>query len=156
MLDTQDICSFGWVKNKKRLKYWQYSRPYHADISYLWGRKDNKLRLDFLKDALKYRIGVTRGFSYGQQLDDLLSGVQTDESFDDTVNLRKLLAGRIDLFPGQALIIRPILANRFAEQADELEPKMTINRLNHHFVCNIKSELGKQVIQKINPLLPTI
>jgi polar amino acid transport system substrate-binding protein len=68
MLDTEDICSFGWVKNEERQKRWQYSRPYNADISYLWGRKDNKLKLLSLNDALKYRIGITRGFSYGQQL----------------------------------------------------------------------------------------
>lgn len=156
MLDTQDICSFGWVKNKDRLTRWQYSVPYHADISYLWGRKDNQLNLASLEDATHYRIGVTRGFSYGQQFDDVLRKVETDEGFDDTVNLRKLLGGRIDLFPGQALIIKPILASRFAEQADELEPKLEINRLSHHFVCNIHSELGRQTIRKINPLLPDL
>ncbi len=153
MLDTQDVCSFGWVKNKDRLKRWQYSRPYHADISYLWGRKDNKIDLTTLEDALNYRIGVTRGFSYGQNFDDLLSRIETDESFDDTVNLRKLLAGRIDLFPAQAIIVKPILATRFTAQADLLEPKMEINNLSHHFVCNINSKLGKEIIHKINPLL---
>ena len=156
MLDTQDICSFGWVKNQERQKRWQYSRPYHADISYLWGRKDNPIKLNSVEDALKYSIGVTRGFSYGQEFDDLLTKASIDESFDDTVNLRKLLAGRIDLFPGQALIIRPILASRFTDQADQLEPKIVINNLSHHFVCNIDSQLGKEVIQKINPLLPNV
>lgn len=156
MLDTQDICSFGWVKNEDRQTRWQYSVPYHADTSYLWGRKDNPLNLASLEDATNYRIGVTRGFSYGQQFDDVLLKVETDEGFDDAINLRKLLGGRIDLFPGQALIIEPILASRFAEQADEVEPKLEINRLSHHFVCNINSELGKHTIQKLNPLLPDL
>ncbi|GAB5379977.1 MAG: hypothetical protein Alis3KO_15200 [Aliiglaciecola sp.] len=156
MLDDGEVCSFGWVKNTERLKRWHFSRPYHADVSYLWGRRDNPIQLLELKDALKYRIGVTRGFSYGQKLDALLSTVETDEGFDDTVNLRKLLAGRIDLFPGQALIVEPILTNRFSDQANELEPKITINTLSHHFVCNINDEHGKEVIKAINPLLPNL
>ena len=156
MLDTEDICSFGWVKNAERQKRWQYSRPYHADVSYLWGRKDNPLKLKTLRDALSYRIGVTRGFSYGQMFDNLLGSIETDEGFDDIVNLRKLLAGRIDLFPAQAIIVEPILEARFADQAHELEPKLKINNLSHYFVCNINSKLGKEVIQKINPQLPHV
>ena len=156
MLDTQDVCSFGWVKNEERQEQWQYSLPYHADISYLWGRKDVEIKLNTLEDALNYRIGVTRGFSYGQQLDDLISRIETDESFDDTVNLRKLLAKRIDLFPAQGIITNHILTNRFADRVDQLEPKFEINRLSHHFVCNIRSQLGREVIQKINPFFPNI
>lgn len=156
MLDTEEICSFGWVKNKERQKLWQYSHPYNADISYLWGRKDNKLKLLSLDDALQHRIGVTRGFSYGQHFDELLNSIETDESFDDASNLRKLIAGRIDLFPGQAIIIEPILVSQFSEQAHELETKIEINNLKHHFVCNAQSQLGKETIQKLNPFLPKI
>lgn len=156
MLNTEDICSFGWIKNRQRLEAWQYSRPYHSDITYLWGRKDNRLSLHTIEDALKYRIGVTRGYSYGQLFDELLAKAETNKSLDDTVNLRLLLAGRIDLFPGQVLLIEPLLAAHFPKQADELEPKLEVNRLKHHFVCNKDSELGRQVIHKINRFLPAV
>lgn len=155
LLNTADVCSFGWVKNNSRMSRWYYSKPYHSDVSYLWGRKDNPIKLDTLADAGRYRIGVTRGFSYGQNFDDLMAKIEVDEGPDDTVNLKKLLAGRIDFFPGQGLIIRPILRSRFATRLDELEPKMQINILSHHFVCNIKYALGRDAIKKLNVFLPS-
>ena len=156
MLSSEDVCSFGFVKNKERLAKWQYSRPYHTDKTFLWGRKNNRLELNNIQDAAQYRLAVTSGYSYGQEFDEFLSHMETDESLNDTINLRKLLAGRIDLFPGQIKIIKPLMATQFPDQIDELEPKIQINQLNHHFVCNKNSETGKQVIQKINRYLPVI
>lgn len=64
----------------------------------------------------KLRVGITLGYTYGdettQRIEDGVLQVEVAES--DTTNLRKLLAGRIDVFPSNRVITWHLLQTQFS------------------------------------------
>lgn len=156
MLSSENVCSFAWLKNAERLNQWHFSQPYYKDVSFFWGRKDNPITINRIEDVKKYKLGVTRSYSYGEEMDALLKLMHVDESLDDEINVRKLLARRIELFVSQKMVIKQILKKTFPHQVDVLEPKFKIDNVRHHFVCHKNFDLGKRTIERLNMLLPSI
>lgn len=62
-------------------------------------KKVRSLALHSVRNLSKYRIGVVRDYVNSEQLDAAIAAGEqpTDEARDDAQNLRKLVAGRIDL-----------------------------------------------------------
>lgn len=67
--------------------------------------KESKVVFNGDYDNLKpYRVGVVRGFSYGEEFDHV-KGMKKDYSVDTSMLLRKLLAGRDSLAAGNVFVI---------------------------------------------------
>lgn len=112
------------------------------------------LKWDTVRDLHPYRVGVVRNYINSQALDEAIaSGNQAaDEARDDAQNLRKLIAGRIDLAVIDAAVfehlmktdgnLRPHLGHLvFAERA--LETKEL-------FVCFRRDAAGRSAYDLFN------
>ena len=81
--------------------------------------KEVLFEFDKLSDLGKYKIGITTGYSYGEKFDDFLKTAEKDSANSDYSNYRKLMNGRIDIFPGNEIVAKglfrkyPELAGRF-------------------------------------------
>jgi len=91
-----------WADDPARVKEYLLSDPVSEHRELLFHRKDKNIgKWHRLGDLGKYRFGATRSYTYTKEFWDLgKNGVlKIEVSADDESNVRKMLAGRIDIFP---------------------------------------------------------
>ncbi len=121
--------SLGWTPTAERQRDLLFSEPVMPFRMVLFQRAGESYPWQTLADLAPYRFGITAGNYYSDAFSILQQqGVlKVDIAGDDNSNLRKLLAGRIDLFPmeweaGQLLVrnlLRPHQARQLVPQERE-------------------------------------
>lgn len=93
--------SLGWTPNEDRRKDLLFSDPIVPFRMVLFHRLGETYTWSSLSDLTAYRFGITTGNFYSDVFNQLHEkGVlKVEPATDDVTNLRKLVAGRIDLFP---------------------------------------------------------
>ena len=97
------------IKTSERAKYLRYTDSIINVRGLIWAAADREggvINFDRLEDLKDYRIGVTLGYSYGQKLDNLLKTMKVDPAHRDYNNYKKLMAHRIDIFPGNEIVAK--------------------------------------------------
>jgi polar amino acid transport system substrate-binding protein len=93
--------------NAERAEFLLYPEtPLHASEYVFFIRKSDvgKLKFDTLDDLKDHKVGVTRGYSYSDELLKKLDELEnSDEADSDELNFEKLNGGRIDYFPADLL-----------------------------------------------------
>ncbi len=118
-----DASSF-WFDDAERVREFLYSDPVSEHRELLFHRKNLSVpKWSALEDLAAFRFGATRGYTYTRAFWQLAGdGILTvEESADDESNFRKLLAGRIDLFPmdevsGWQMLASPLFPEGTREQ----------------------------------------
>ena len=101
--DGTTHATFLWSHKKEREKDFLYSDKL-VDVSYvLFHLKKTKLEWKTVADLKKFKIGITEGYSYGKEFDQAASeGVLKVSAVPkDLQNFKKLVAGRVDVFPNE-------------------------------------------------------
>lgn len=96
-----DATSF-WFHSSAREKYFLQSQPVmHASTVFFHLKSKSIPNWSKLSDLKSYSIGATRGYTYTQGFWKASKDgeLHVDVANSDTANLKKLLSGRIDLFP---------------------------------------------------------
>ena len=126
-----------WYPSDERAKEFYYSDRIQADKTVFFHLKRN-LFADWntLDDLKGKRIGATSGFTYTAEFWDAAKSKRLDiqEASSDELNFKKLLKGRIDLFPSDPLVGQKILLETFgAEVADSVtfHPKPLVAPTGH-------------------------
>ena len=88
----------GIYKTRERLLKYDYSEALLAEKLLVFVRHDRAFRLAGVDDLAGLRIGVIRGWSYGDEFDAMRAAgrLQAEEVVSDAQNFSKLEAGRID------------------------------------------------------------
>jgi len=93
---------FGWAHTPERDRKLLYSdTSIYTFRMVFFQRRDMQLNWNALSDLSKYQIGATLGDHYSDEFSTLHAQrkLQVQEAAGDLNNMRKLLLGRIDLFP---------------------------------------------------------
>lgn len=106
MVDEGKAASYGWIKTPERLLKWQFSEPICSQRTVLISLASKPVRWKSPSDLLPYRIGWTRGYSYGAEFESWKSKLQVAEVSNDLSGLKVLLLGRIDALPLDTLEAR--------------------------------------------------
>lgn len=88
----------GIYKNKERLRKYDYSEAIFEDQVMIYVLKENEFEYKETDDLEGKKVGVIRGWSYGEEF-DMLKGMEcfcVDEVNYDDVNFTKLIGGRLD------------------------------------------------------------
>ncbi len=122
--------------------YWSYSREREGDFIHVGPvlrdpliflvREDAPIRdWSELEDLSGLRIGVVPGYTYSEELWALgESGVLTlSEATSDEANLKKLLSGRIDIFPTNEVVGWHMIREIFSEE-DQAQFRALMTPLN--------------------------
>ena len=82
---------------------------YRADQPFQWQS------LDDLKDK---KVGITRGYTYSDLLNDYIKTkkIIIEEATNDEANFKKLIAGRIDIFPMEKTVGMAMLNQLFSQE----------------------------------------
>ncbi|MFC7421346.1 substrate-binding periplasmic protein [Iodobacter arcticus] len=101
-----------WVKTPEREQLFILSDPIDVVQYGFFHLKENKItQLDF-SHLNKYKVGVSLGYSYGLAFDTARKKQQfiCDEAPSDEINIRKLIAKRIDLFTADKTLGKYIIS----------------------------------------------
>lgn len=98
-------------------------------------RSEDDFDWDSLAGLGGEKIGLTQDYSYGETLRGAIESglVRADVTTSDLANFKKLLLGRIDLFPMDPVVGEAMIRNQFASQASRLtfHPKPLRNAFYH-------------------------
>lgn len=152
-IDSKNAVSFAFVKNKERLDKWYFSAPIIQAPTIFIKHTNNDIELDSLKDLKKYRIGVSKNYSYGEAFDKLKPTLDIETVNDDLMNMKKIYHRRIDLFPLPLYNAIYYMRENFSrEDRDKFEFVFypTLNDGNMHLVCHKSHPRCLQIIKEFN------
>ncbi|NRF68259.1 amino acid ABC transporter substrate-binding protein [Aquincola sp. S2] len=97
-LDQAELGVGGIYKNSERVQKYDYSAPIFVEKLVLYVRRDKRLVFTGMQDLAGLRIGVIRGWSYGDAFDlaRRAGRVETEEVASDAQNFSKLESKRLD------------------------------------------------------------
>lgn len=139
-------------KNKEREAYMVFTVAYLSDNQSIYYLKGKKFNWKNFKDLKPYTIGLTSGYNYGDKFPKARKklGLKVDESAkSDLTNFKKLIKGRIDIFPCNDTIAKYIFKKNPELKGKFSKAKKPINKLTWHMSFSKKSKISKMV-PKIN------
>jgi polar amino acid transport system substrate-binding protein len=131
-LERSDACVFSTTRTPEREPLFKWIGPIGEADWVLMARADSRLRLNSLDDARGYRIGTYNGDARDHYL--RARGFKVDPAPNDLLNLRKLMAGRIDLWA--ASIRRGSATLTRMGYGDKVVPVLVFNRIRVYLACN--------------------
>ncbi|BES72369.1 transporter substrate-binding domain-containing protein [Marinobacter nanhaiticus D15-8W] len=138
--DGQWDGSAAWSCSRERFREFYFSDallPFDYVFFYRQGRAFNWQTANDLKGL---RIGLTQNYVYGDVIQKVKeSGLaKLEVATSDEINFRKLLAGRIDLFPMDPIVGRDLLARQFSPEQTEslaIHPRV-VHSANLHLLLS--------------------
>ena len=129
--DEKDTCVFSATRTPAREKLFKWVGPLSPDVWTLYAKADSTITAKTLEDAKKYKIGGYQGDSKAIFLKD--KGYTIEEVSNEEQNIKKLEAGRIDLWAGSSLV-SPWLAKNMKIQ---IKPVLSYNEVQMYTACNL-------------------
>lgn len=156
-----DLAS-GASMNDERLQYAHFSIPYRDETMVLMVRKGEASKYDLRKitdiAAIKFELGVVRDYYYGDDhkagLEDPVYKKKVSEVKDDTANLKKLAAKRID-----GILIDKYVGPYLAKQVgiyDQLEVHPVYINSDNIYIMFSKKTVTPVFVESINTAIDTL
>jgi polar amino acid transport system substrate-binding protein len=154
-VNRTDAVSFGWIKNSDRLTRWQYSNPICSLRTVLVTRASYPVVWQNLEQLKGYKLGWSRGYSYGDALDRLRPILDVIEMASEDIALNRLRNGSVDAVPMDVLVARSLMSKIFTpEEAQSLvvdaAPNRTIFKSDVHVVCAQASASCAATLERFN------
>ncbi len=152
-VDKKKNISFGWYYNSERAQKWLFSDEITQSRVVFAVRSDTDFTWNTLEDLKPYKIGITRGYSNGDEFDQFKGQLQIEEASSDEINFKKLLKGRFDLFPIDPLVGTLLLQTRFTpKQRKQIQfiTEKPLASMGVHVVCAKTNDRCLHFIGKFN------
>ncbi len=115
-----------WLESDERREDFFYSDAVVPSTWVFFHLKDAGFDWDSYEDLTDVRIGGTLEYSYGKEFEaaEAAGIIKTRRVPTDETNLKKLLKGRIDVFPGEVMVT-------YAQIRDTFSPEDAVLFTNH-------------------------
>ena len=149
--DMGKVGIIGIYKNEERLKKYDYSDEIYTAKTMIYVLKENDFEYKNIGDLRGKRIGVIRGWSYGEEFDreKTKNYFYVDEVNDDETNFIKLVSGRLD-----CLLIIKESADCFLKDNPEYKSKIIEKEIplliNRTYLIFSKNSNKKELLEKFN------
>ncbi|MDX1367080.1 transporter substrate-binding domain-containing protein [Pseudomonas sp.] len=119
----------GIYKTSRRMALYDYSQPIFEEKLIVFVHRDKAFRFTQVDDLYGKRIGVIRGWSYTEALDEAIrdGSIQVTESSSDKANFKMLASGRLDAVIAIELAGQRIIQQLQMHQVLALAPPLSIN-----------------------------
>lgn len=136
-IDHHRVLSFMWQKSKPQLKKWHYSNAFYAQRKRFFARTDFNKDISRLHDLRGVKIGLTEGFGYGRQIDDIRSKLSVKTVSSDYLLLQSLLNKKVDLIAIDPLVAVYLVNKHYGEKKQQLRFIQTphFNSMPFYLVC---------------------
>ena len=147
--------SSWWYPSEERATEFHYSEPLLVDSTVFFHLKDNPMPdWNSLDDLKGKRIGATAGYTYTPEFWDAAKSGSLDiqEASSDELNFKKLLKGRIDMFPTSDLVGQKLLKERFGPEVAETVTFHHIPLMSSpgHLLFSKKVTNGSELVSTFN------
>ena len=135
----------GCLYSEMRAQKLAYSNELATSETGFFALERSNITYTTLKDLSKYTIGTKINAHYPPNFSSA-THLKTEPVSDYLVNIRKLLAGRIDLFVEKRLIVQSYLAELPQSEADRivaLDPPLAVNKYFNGFSKAVPSAQEK-------------
>ena len=151
---TEWHASVIWTKNSDREDSFYYSDPVLQLEDVLFYMRGKNLEWDNFEDLSKYRIGLTRGYYYGDEIASAEKSkkINIERTTTEVLNFKKLLRGRVDSVVANEDVGYAIIKENFADAARYAfthHPKPT-RIVNYHVIISKKAPGAKEYISALN------
>ena len=133
---TANHCAYTVGRIPEREAKFHWLGPIATVQGTLFGLRDRQLQIRSLEDARKYRIGDLRQGANAIFLES--KGFVIDYANTEDQNLRKLLAGHIDLYPGTPYSAREIV-QRLKIDPQRVQALYVFNQVDLYLACNLQT-----------------
>lgn len=150
-----DIVPNAWM-TAERERFFFFSEPYVENRIVFIRRKGEPFKYDGLESLKGFVVGVIRGYGYEESFLQA-SGFVREEASDFLTNIRKLLAGRIDMTLEDEMVARRLLADGEGEYAERIEfvaEPLVVKKL--YVVCGLSNPRHREIIEAFNRGLRSI
>jgi len=136
----------GTNYSEERARTYRLTDVVYIEENGFFRKKGRSITYTALQDLTPYTIGYMRGGSFGAEF-DAATYLKKEDVTDNEMNIRKLKAGRIDLFISARVIVLHLLRTKYPEWKDEIEfiepPFLLINV--HHAISRAVPDYEKVV-----------
>ncbi len=110
--------SVVWVDSDERREHFLYSDAVVPSTYRFFHLKSTDFDWNSYEDLKDLRIGGTLEYSYGKSFDaaEEAGVIRTHRAPNDETNLKKLLKGRIEVFPGEVMVTYAQIRDTFSEE----------------------------------------
>lgn len=133
---TANHCAYTVGRIPEREAKFHWLGPIATVQGTLFGLRERQLQIRSLDDARKYRIGDLRQGANAIFLES--KGFVIDYANTEDQNLRKLLAGHIDLYPGTLFSAREIV-QRLKIDPQRVQALYVFNQIDLYLACNLQT-----------------
>ncbi|MFV0421888.1 substrate-binding periplasmic protein [Oleidesulfovibrio sp.] len=120
-MQQPDFAGYTPEYKEDRLTDCIFSDPFPGGPLYLFKRKEDVISYNSLHDLKEEHIGVVSGYINTPEFDNA-DYLQKHPAVNDETNLRKLLAGRLDLLVGDKLVIMYLMQHVLKKSPELIEP----------------------------------
>lgn len=136
-----------WFFVAERTKDFYYSDPVSEEAQVFFHLKSFKFDWNAVDDLKGIQIGGNTGFHYGDELEEAEKAgkIEMDRTRNYDQNLKKLLAGRIQIYPAATITAYDHLRNLFPQETVDLftyHPKPLLQK-QLHLLISKKMEKNK-------------
>jgi len=133
---TPNHCAYTVGRIPEREAKFHWLGPIATVQGTLFGLRERQLQIRSLDDARKYRIGDLRQGANAIFLES--KGFVIDYANTEDQNLRKLLVGHIDLYPGTPYSAREIV-QRLKIDPQRVQALYVFNQIDLYLACNLQT-----------------
>jgi polar amino acid transport system substrate-binding protein len=130
-LDDKNTCVYSATRTEAREKLFKWVGPLASDSWTLYAKADSPITAASLDDVKKYSIGGYQGDAKAIFLKE--KGLKLEETMKDEQNVKKLDAGRIDLWAASSSV-GPWLAKSLGVK---LKPVVAFKDVQLYAACNL-------------------
>ena len=146
--------SAAWWDREERYPYVFYSDPVAPTTLVFFHLKSTKFDWSRYEDVSKLRVGGSLGYDYGKAFNEAEAAgiIQVDLAPDDETNLKKLLKGRIDVFPNESMTNYLLIRSTFTAEEAALfthHPKPIFEE-PLHLILSKKVAGNEQMLERFN------
>jgi polar amino acid transport system substrate-binding protein len=148
-----DASAVWWPTEDAKRDFWISDPVVGTSFVYFY-LKEKPFDWDSIDDLKGLKIGITLGYDYGEAFMSAMQRgqIQVDAHSQDELNYKKLLLGRIDVFPNDPLVGYAQIKNNFSPEEAE--------RFTHHpkefeqstlsLIISRNTDKGKYFLEKFN------
>jgi len=119
----------GIYKNAERLKIYDYSEPIFEEKLIVYVPKDKAFEFRQVADLYGKKVGVIRGWSYTEELDQAIKAGHIDahENSSDESNFKILASGRLDAIIAIEMAGEKLIQRLELDTITPLAPPLSVN-----------------------------
>lgn len=113
-IDQNHYMSFPYIHSQARNAKWHFSDNIITAPTAMVHRKNNPIEWRTLEDLKPYTIGISAGYHYGDAFEAFRSQLNVYQAGTDLQNLRRVIHGRLDIFPVDPYVATALLNQHFS------------------------------------------